>query len=129
MCFPNTQQDISAITPYGLKLPKALNNHRESLEISVLAGERTSSGIVLNDPEDGFPKIFFVFPNLCLRIIGTYQLKCTVVDIEKQVLLTRGELAGSITSDPFTVFSLKEYTGGGDLTGLAKSFALQGEWI
>ena len=82
----DSQHDISCISPYGLKLPKALNEYRETLKISALAGECTSAGIVLNDPEDGLAKIFFTFPDLSSRIIGTYQLKCIVVDIQQYIL-------------------------------------------
>ena len=114
-------KDISCLSPYGLKLPKSLNNYREQLKISPLAGETTSSGVVLNDPEDGKPRIYFTFPDLSSRIIGTFQLKIIVVDLESLVYNE------PILTEPFVIYSLKEFQSGGrEPDALAKSFALQG---
>ena len=55
--------------------------------VATLVGKRTSSGIVLNDPEDGQPKLFFVFPDLSVRILGQYHLLCHICDVFKYIHL------------------------------------------
>ena len=55
--------------------------------LHVLAGERISPPIILHDPEDGLPKLFFVFPDLGVRITGKFVLQCRIVNLQKYSIL------------------------------------------
>lgn len=51
--------------------------------LSTLSGQKTSSGVILNDPEDGNPRLFFIFPDLSVRVLGEYYLLCHIYDTDK----------------------------------------------
>ena len=48
-----------------------------------LKGHRDVMGTILNDPFDGLPKLFFLFPDLSVRIAGRYQIVLYFHDMNK----------------------------------------------
>jgi hypothetical protein len=48
-----------------------------------LVGQRVSSGTILSDPEDGIKKLFFLFPDLSIRIIGEYRFVCNLINLSR----------------------------------------------
>jgi hypothetical protein len=53
-----------------------------------LVGQRISTGIVLCDPDDGVKKLFFIYPDLAVRIIGEYRLQCQLMQLSRYCFLT-----------------------------------------
>ena len=51
--------------------------------LTTMAGKTTVSPTILIDPEDGHPRIFFVFRDLCIKMRGHYQLVCHVVNMDR----------------------------------------------
>jgi hypothetical protein len=75
--------DICACDANHVKVPKSLRHLRGKLFVSPLAGQRVSTGTILNDPVDGIPKLFFIFPDLSVRIVGEFKLKCSLMNLDK----------------------------------------------
>jgi hypothetical protein len=75
--------DICACDANHVKVPKSLRHLRGNLFVSPLAGQRVSTGTILNDPVDGMPKLFFIFPDLSVRIVGEFKLKCSLMNLDK----------------------------------------------
>ncbi|KAJ3324745.1 hypothetical protein HDV06_006053 [Boothiomyces sp. JEL0866] len=85
-------------------------------------GKTTREGIILNDPEDGCPKIFFVFNDLYIKTPGSYQFLCTLVEFSEAT-----PMSTSIYSDTFKIDSMMKYKRTGiTKTSLLQSFELQG---
>jgi hypothetical protein len=121
------ERDIGAFDPRNLKLPAGLRTQQQiGLQLSPLAGQCTHAGVVLNDPVDGKPRLFFVFPTLSVRIIGTYRFKCSLTSMD--TASTDYVHCITVLSDRITILPLSEFTGCGEMTTLAKSFATQGIW-
>jgi hypothetical protein len=57
-----------------------------SEHMNTMAGQRTCGGTILIDPEDGLPKLFFVFPDLSVKVLGRYRLQCFVFDMQSYFL-------------------------------------------
>lgn len=45
-----------------------------------MTGQRTVTGKILCDPVDSKSKLFFLFPDLSIRIPDDFSLKCIVID-------------------------------------------------
>jgi hypothetical protein len=48
-----------------------------------LVGQRVSSGTILSDPDDGIKKLFFIYPDLSIRVIGEYRFLCYLVNLSR----------------------------------------------
>lgn len=53
-----------------------------------LIGQRTIAGRILRDPEDGQQKIFFIYSDLSIRILGDYRIRCQLINLEWFLWLT-----------------------------------------
>ncbi|KAG0246150.1 hypothetical protein BGX31_004115 [Mortierella sp. GBA43] len=86
-------------------------------------GSSVSSLYPLKDVEDnGTESGFFVFPDLSVRMEGTYRLKfCLYEMVGKDV-----HFCACITSDPLIVYSAKKFPGMEESTPLSQHFAEQG---
>ncbi|KAI8615786.1 velvet factor [Chytriomyces sp. MP71] len=71
------------------------------------------------DNKDG---AFFVFPDLSVRMEGSYRLKFSLFEI----INTEMYYCTSIISNPFNVYSAKKFPGMEESTFLSKAFAEQG---
>ncbi|KAJ3268924.1 hypothetical protein HDV01_002092 [Terramyces sp. JEL0728] len=78
---------------------------------SNLTGTLTKHGIVLLDPKDNCPKMFFIFNDLNIKVKGEYILICTLVNVE-EYNLTYNSLRNviSVKSKPFYVELRSNYT-------------------
>ncbi|KAJ1972653.1 hypothetical protein H4R35_004554 [Dimargaris xerosporica] len=65
---------------------------------------------------------FFVFPDISVRVEGTYRLKFSLFEIVGNVVY----FCKSVLSSPFTVFSAKKFPGMDPSTTLSQTFAKQG---
>jgi hypothetical protein len=95
--------------------------------MSTLAGQSTCCGLVLNDPVDGAPKLFFVFQDLAVKVVGQYRLLCHIVDISRFFDLIRPYIpVPPLITSPFDIHSLQTFPGVLEPTQLSRSFTLQG---
>jgi hypothetical protein len=81
----DTEEDLAIIegSDRRTRRDKAGNTATIGAFLCTLSGQQCCTGMILNDPEDGLPKLFFVFQDLSVRVLGTYRLKCHVVDMKK----------------------------------------------
>lgn len=63
--------------------------------LPAICGNRTTCGIVVNDPIDGTPGLFFIFPDISVRATGLFRLRCQAVDLFKYFPLTKPVHANS----------------------------------
>jgi len=84
-------------------------------------GSLVSSLYVLNDL-DGVERAFFVFPDLSVRIEGTFRLKFSLVDVGKPV----SKILAVCHSEEFNVYPAKKFPGMTESSELSLSFARQG---
>ncbi|TPX34158.1 hypothetical protein SmJEL517_g03099 [Synchytrium microbalum] len=92
----------------------------------VLVGNLVSPCYILNDVS-GVRGMFFVFPDVNVRISGTYRLKFSIFNLKWDRSKSCSPCRGTILSDPFTVWHPKEFPGmAKDSTELSKCFAKQG---
>ncbi|KAJ3320496.1 hypothetical protein HDV06_005225 [Boothiomyces sp. JEL0866] len=84
-------------------------------------GDTMMSGQVLNDPVDGEPYIFFVFPEMAIRVPGEYSILCRV-----QNMANMDDTIQEITTVPFKVYHHDQYVKPSKTTQLTKSFLIQG---
>ncbi|KAJ2558292.1 hypothetical protein EV175_000860, partial [Coemansia sp. RSA 1933] len=103
-----------------------------------LIGASVATGAKLHGM-DGSLGIFFVFPDLSIRKDGEYRFRFSFFDLQRQVENssssgeTTGELMRTSTpikartfSEPFKVYSAKQFPGMIESTQLSKHFAKQG---
>ncbi|KAJ1973009.1 hypothetical protein H4R35_004355 [Dimargaris xerosporica] len=89
----------------------------------ILSGSLVSSVNILRDVEhDDQLGAFFVFPDLSIRLEGTYRLKFHLYELVNDQVVFRSH----IVSDPFNVYSPKKFPGMTESTALSRSFAGQG---
>lgn len=100
------------------------NTPREMFE--ALTGQKATTGIVLNDPDSNKFGLFFLFPDLSIRIVGKFQIACTLIDIMYLLLNSDDILIGSTNTEIFEAFNQQNYPGVGVPTKLSISFAAQG---
>ncbi|KAJ3274682.1 hypothetical protein HDV01_002204 [Terramyces sp. JEL0728] len=91
----------------------------ENTYLHNLIGERTVSATILNDPNDGKAKLFFVFNCLGIREKGFYRFKCHVVDIESNHVT-------ELTTTSFRVYTLRSFKPNRTRTILQVAFERQG---
>ncbi|KAJ1865093.1 hypothetical protein LPJ73_000117 [Coemansia sp. RSA 2703] len=93
-----------------------------------LIGASVTTGAKLNNV-DGSLGIFFVFPDLSIRKDGEYRLRFSFFDLKSSVgdlLRTSAYIKARTFSDPFKVYSAKQFPGMIESTELSKHFAKQG---
>ncbi|KAJ1958941.1 hypothetical protein GGI12_004603 [Dipsacomyces acuminosporus] len=93
-----------------------------------LIGSSISTGAKLNNL-DGTLGIFFVFPDLSIRKDGEYRLRFSFFDLKSEtgdLITTSSPIRARIFSDPFKVYSAKQFPGMIESTTLSKHFAKQG---
>ncbi|CEG74605.1 hypothetical protein RMATCC62417_09786 [Rhizopus microsporus] len=94
--------------------------------IRSLMGAVVSNAYQLNDERDQ-PGIFFVFQDLSVRIEGKFRLKFVFMNLAAGDPLTMStDISDVVFSDPFTVYSAKNFPGMTDSTPLSQCFAQQG---
>jgi hypothetical protein len=92
-----------------------------ALYLNTIAGQRTVPGLVINDPANGQPALFFVFTDISSRIMGNHRLLCQIMDMDHIEKGTKIALTKS-----FEMYSLHTFPGGDEPTILTKSLILQG---
>ncbi|OZJ06625.1 hypothetical protein BZG36_00377 [Bifiguratus adelaidae] len=96
-------------------------------ELNFVNGNRTTAGTVVQSPYrlkdvDNTDGGFFIFPDMSVRMEGVFRLKFSLFDIvDGDVTLIK-----SIFSEPFTVYSPKQFPGMSESTFLTRSFSDQG---
>lgn len=83
-------------------------------------GTKCKSPILARDPVDSKMKLFFVFPDLAIRVSGTYRVVCRIFDISKPDQVVK------LLTDEFTVYSARSFTGYDEATTLTRALSLQG---
>ncbi|KAJ3318739.1 hypothetical protein HDV06_007064 [Boothiomyces sp. JEL0866] len=106
----NKSQTIEQLASYCIICNVRLKNVENSVDLTTLANEYYSKypytpnltgvltliGKVLLDPDDKKPKIFFIFEDLNIKVVGDYIFECTVVNMKNSTTIT-------ILSKPFAV--------------------------
>lgn len=75
---------------------------------------------------DGSKSLFFIFPELCIRIEGTYRLKFSLHDLSTIREKGHSALVAVQLSDPFTSYSAKDFPGMSSSSALSIHLAEQG---
>ncbi|KAG2200189.1 hypothetical protein INT47_009827, partial [Mucor saturninus] len=91
-----------------------------------LMGAVVSNAYQLTDNENT-PGIFFIFQDLSVRIEGTFCLKFMFMNLSAGDPLTMStQVSDDVMSNPFTVYSAKNFPGMTDSTSISQCFAQQG---
>ncbi|KAJ2653196.1 hypothetical protein IWW40_000562 [Coemansia sp. RSA 1250] len=93
-----------------------------------LIGSSVTAGMKLVDM-DGLPGIFFVFPDLSIRKDGEYRLRFSFFNLQAdngELITTVTQIKAHTFSEPFKVYSAKQFPGMIESTELSKHFAKQG---
>jgi hypothetical protein len=53
----------------------------------ILVGRKTATSTVYVDPDDGQPKLFFLFDDIGICMTGTFQLVCLIMDLSWYILI------------------------------------------
>ena len=129
LCDETTDENASVIDSSDRK-PRRDKNGKVALvpaNLTTCVGKQCIEGQVLNDPIDGQPKLFFVFQDLSLRVLGKYRFLCYLIDMTQYPQLTRPHLKlKPLITNSFEVYSFQMFPGVGEVTTLTKSFTLQG---
>ncbi|KAJ1980749.1 hypothetical protein H4R33_005396 [Dimargaris cristalligena] len=106
-----------------------LTNEEGTREIHILSDFHTHiirgsvvSSIYHAKDTDNVEGAFFVFPDISVRVEGTYRLKFSLFEIVGSVVY----FCKSVLSSPFTVYSAKKFPGMDPSTSLSQTFAKQG---
>lgn len=99
----------------------------------ILVGSLVSSTYSLLSP-DGIPSVYFIFPDLSVRMEGKYRLKFSLCNLgavnneDNSLILNQGEapINSEQFSDIFTVYTAKRFPGMTESTELSKCFSKQG---
>ncbi|GAA5831332.1 hypothetical protein JCM3766R1_003015 [Sporobolomyces carnicolor] len=99
-----------------------------SLEVPNLIGTLHASSHVLSDPEGerGSKGIYFVLPDLSVRMEGTFRLRLRLLSIDLSSSLPVSPVVASTYTDEFQVYNAKKFPGMLGPTPLSKFFASQG---
>ncbi|RKP09961.1 velvet factor, partial [Thamnocephalis sphaerospora] len=105
----------AVVAPDNLKEINFVNQHRTT------AGTIVQSLFRLKDTEnmDGG---YFVFPDISVRIEGVFRLRFTLYEISGQ----RVKDMGTAYSEPFRVYSAKQFPGMAESTCMTRAFSDQG---
>ncbi|KAJ1953513.1 hypothetical protein IWQ62_005974, partial [Dispira parvispora] len=117
------------INPHYLMYVCVLSAHHDDQEIyktkngknCILSGSLVSSVHNLRDI-NGKRGAFFVFPDLSIRLEGTYRLKFHLYELVGHTVY----YCDQVVSNPFTVYSPKRFPGMAKSTLLSRTFANQG---
>ncbi|KAI8321210.1 hypothetical protein GQ54DRAFT_237303, partial [Martensiomyces pterosporus] len=93
-----------------------------------LIGSSISTGSKLQNLDSSLG-IFFVFPDLSIRKDGEYRLRFSFFDLRSEtgdLIRTSSPIMARTFSDPFKVYSAKQFPGMIESTSLSKHFAKQG---
>ncbi|KAJ1899344.1 hypothetical protein LPJ66_002168 [Kickxella alabastrina] len=93
-----------------------------------LIGASVTTGAKLNNV-DGSLGVFFVFPDLSIRKDGDYRFRFSFFDLQSDngdLLKTSADIKARAFSEPFRVYSAKQFPGMIESTPLSKHFAKQG---
>ncbi|KAI8367430.1 velvet factor-domain-containing protein [Choanephora cucurbitarum] len=103
----------------------ALLTFQEPTPTRSLMGAVVSNAYQLAD-QNNKPGIFFIFQDLSVRIEGRFCLKFMFINLSAGDPLTMStQVSDSVFSDPFTVYSAKNFPGMTDSTLLSQCFAQQ----
>jgi len=98
----------------------------------ILVGSLVSSTYSLVNPE-GIQSVYFIFPDLSVRMEGKYRLKFSLCNLgavadDNSLVLNQGEapINSEQFSDIFTVYTAKRFPGMTESTELSKCFSKQG---
>lgn len=81
-----------------------------------LKGNRSVMGSIVPDPKDGVRRLFFIFPNLSVRIAGKYRIATYIQDMNNLEIPIF-----TATTDPFIINTSRYYTGRIEPTELTKA--------
>ncbi|KAJ1930478.1 hypothetical protein IWQ60_000263 [Tieghemiomyces parasiticus] len=87
----------------------------------IIRGSVVSSIYFARDTDD-VEGAFFLFPDISVRVEGTYRLKFSLFEIVGNVVY----FCKSCISSPFTIYSAKKFPGMDPSTALSQAFAKQG---
>ncbi|KAJ2860943.1 hypothetical protein GGI22_002579 [Coemansia erecta] len=93
-----------------------------------LIGSSVATGAKLLNM-DGSLGIFFVFPDLSIRKDGEYRFRFSFFDLQSEtgeLMRTSAPIKARTFSEPFRVYSAKQFPGMIESTQLSKHFAKQG---
>ncbi|KAJ2822995.1 hypothetical protein FBU31_004422 [Coemansia sp. 'formosensis'] len=96
-----------------------------SCTVRNLIGASVTTGAKLVDV-NGSSGIFFVFPDLSIRKDGEYRFRFSFFDLKCDMLNTTAQIKARTFSEPFRVYSAKQFPGMIESTPLSKHFAKQG---
>ncbi|KAJ2700810.1 hypothetical protein H4218_001798 [Coemansia sp. IMI 209128] len=99
-----------------------------SCTVRNLIGASVTTGAKLVDV-DGSSGVFFVFPDLSIRKDGEYRFRFSFFDLKSDtsdILNTTAQIKARTFSEPFRVYSAKQFPGMIESTPLSKHFAKQG---
>ncbi|ORX89153.1 hypothetical protein K493DRAFT_71289 [Basidiobolus meristosporus CBS 931.73] len=74
----------------------------------------------------GDPGIFFLFPDLSVRVEGTFRLRFSLWDVMKTWKGEKNSMLTHVFSEPFTVFQPRSFPGMTEVTPLSNWFSSQG---
>jgi hypothetical protein len=111
----------------GLGSAEELPGQVEEKHARVLMGEHFASAIELEDI-GGERGIFYIFPDLSIRVEGRYRLKFDLIRLclPPQPGTRPNQLISECMSNIFVVFAAKKFPGMMQSTELTKAIALQG---
>ncbi|ORX63291.1 hypothetical protein K493DRAFT_311450 [Basidiobolus meristosporus CBS 931.73] len=75
---------------------------------------------------DGNPGVFFLFPDLSVRVEGKYRLRFSLWDIMRTWKEGHNYMLTHVYSEPFTVYPPRSFPGMADVTPLSDWFSNQG---
>ncbi|KAJ3311897.1 hypothetical protein HDV04_003505 [Boothiomyces sp. JEL0838] len=91
-----------------------------------LTGTLVSTGIVLKDPDDQKPKLFFIFDDLNIKVQGEYFLQCHLLNMKRYASrLNRSFSAKTIDTKPFKVDLRSHFVKSTVKTSLSQSLEAQ----
>ncbi|KAJ3257172.1 hypothetical protein HK103_004870 [Boothiomyces macroporosus] len=108
-CLSADKDICSTITPQSNKT--LLNN---------FDGDIIKHGHVLKDPEDGQFYLFFVFPDVNIKVIGEYVIRCCVIEMVEEPTIKY------IDTQPFEIIFRNLYKKPNRISDVSKSFEIQG---
>lgn len=93
-----------------------------------IVGSRMQPGMLLIDPSDNIRKVFFIFNDVSIRVIGEYRIKCELINMDITSLHFPCFINHQVVqvTEPIQVHSTRTFPGIESETALTKSFSYQG---
>ncbi|TPX34171.1 hypothetical protein SmJEL517_g03151 [Synchytrium microbalum] len=126
MQSPFLVMHVTLRTPDGLT--PMMTTPRLPGKLPILLGTLVSSPSILQDG-DGKRGCYFIFPDLSVRLEGTFTLNFTLVNLEgdpQQLAGQPSRVAATTLSEVFKVYSPKAFPGMSESSKLSRAFAQQG---